>query len=228
MWSRPRSSWPSCTARWCRAARWARRSTRGRKHLHEQPVREIVEKLTLQDWLVPIVYEAQAMQVFTPPPHDARAGDQHHGRPAPRRSAATLDAALPAEPDAGFFGRDETLLALDRGFDRQHVVLLHAFAGSGKTTRRRVCPLVRADRRRGRAGAVELVRAAPAARRSCSTSSGGCSTRRCKRAASSGTRSRPGPEARPWRCKSCGRCRCCGSGTTSSRSPASRPAPRLN
>jgi hypothetical protein len=29
-----------------------------------------------------------------------------------------LDEDLPPEPDVGFFGRDETLLALDRGFDR--------------------------------------------------------------------------------------------------------------
>jgi len=41
---------------------------------------------------------------------------------------------LPNAPDVGFFGRDETLLALDRAFDKQQVVLLHAYAGSGKTT----------------------------------------------------------------------------------------------
>jgi hypothetical protein len=34
----------------------------------------------------------------------------------------------------GFFGRDETLLALDRAFDTQQVVLLHALAGAGKTS----------------------------------------------------------------------------------------------
>ena len=33
----------------------------------------------------------------------------------------------------GFFGRDETLLALDRAFDDHSIVLLHGFAGSGKT-----------------------------------------------------------------------------------------------
>src|SRR5439155_11265472 len=44
-----------------------------------------------------------------------------------------LDARLPPRPDVGFFGRDETLLALDRAFDRQPIVLLHAYAGSGKT-----------------------------------------------------------------------------------------------
>lgn len=37
-------------------------------------------------------------------------------------------------PDTGFIGRDETLLLLDRAFDAQRVVLLHAYAGQGKTT----------------------------------------------------------------------------------------------
>ena len=41
---------------------------------------------------------------------------------------------MPGPPDAGFFGRDETLLALDRAFDTQQMVLLHAFAGAGKSS----------------------------------------------------------------------------------------------
>jgi tetratricopeptide (TPR) repeat protein len=107
--------------------------TRGRKHLHEQPVREIVQKLTLQDWLVPIVYEARAMQVFTPPPTDLPLTiDIKPADATPKRGM--LDEDLPPEPDVGFFGRDETLLTLDRGFDRQQVMLLYAYAGSGKTT----------------------------------------------------------------------------------------------
>ena len=107
--------------------------SQGRKDLHAQPLREIVQKLPLQDWLVPVVYEAQATRVFQPAP----AG---HTLPITvKRANATpqrgdLDSALPPTPDVGFFGRDETLLALDRGFDRHHIVLLHAFAGSGKTT----------------------------------------------------------------------------------------------
>ena len=40
---------------------------------------------------------------------------------------------LPSPPDLGFFGRDETLLALDRAFGSQPVVLLQGEAGSGKT-----------------------------------------------------------------------------------------------
>ena len=107
--------------------------SQGRKDLHAQPLREIVQTLPLQDWLVPVVYEAQATRVFQPAP----AG---HTLPITiTRATATpqrgeLDPALPPTPDVGFFGRDETLLALDRGLDRHHVVLLHAFAGSGKTT----------------------------------------------------------------------------------------------
>src|SRR5206468_1119483 len=45
-----------------------------------------------------------------------------------------LDDALPQRPDVGFYGRDETLYALDRAFDTHRIVLLHAYAGSGKTT----------------------------------------------------------------------------------------------
>jgi tetratricopeptide (TPR) repeat protein len=107
--------------------------THGRKHLHDEPVREIGQRLTLQDWLVPLVYEAQAMPVFTPP--EADLGPTISIRLAaatPERGM--LDPELPPEPDAGFFGRDETLLALDRGFDREAIVLLHAYAGSGKTS----------------------------------------------------------------------------------------------
>jgi tetratricopeptide (TPR) repeat protein len=44
-----------------------------------------------------------------------------------------LDSSLPDRPDVGFYGRDETLYALDRAFDTHRVVLLHAYAGSGKT-----------------------------------------------------------------------------------------------
>ena len=41
---------------------------------------------------------------------------------------------MPERPDVGFYGRDETLYELDRAFDTDRIVLLHAYAGSGKTT----------------------------------------------------------------------------------------------
>lgn len=50
-----------------------------------------------------------------------------------RRGGVCLDPNLPTPPDVGFYGRDETLLALDRAFDYNNVVLLHGNAGSGKT-----------------------------------------------------------------------------------------------
>lgn len=107
--------------------------TFGRKQLATNPQREIAYKpITLQDWSVPIVYEASAIELFP------RVGA--HGR-APiqitidkEMTQRGTEIGLPPRPDVGFFGRDETLLALDRAFDSQNIVLLHAFAGSGKTT----------------------------------------------------------------------------------------------
>jgi len=107
--------------------------TFGRKQLAANPQREIAYKpIALQDWCVPIVYESAAIELFP------KSGD-HAG--SPLRITTETDAqmratqlGLPPRPDVGFFGRDETLLALDRAFDTQPIVLLHAFAGSGKTT----------------------------------------------------------------------------------------------
>jgi tetratricopeptide (TPR) repeat protein len=105
----------------------------GRKQLNANPVRDIAgERVELQDWPVPVVYEAAPLQLF--PLIDATATPRitlraAHGVPG----RGILDPKLPSSPDAGFFGRDETLLALDRRFDTQRVVLLHGYAGSGKT-----------------------------------------------------------------------------------------------
>jgi len=107
--------------------------TLGRKQLAAQPLRTLAyDPLPLQDWPVPVAYEAAPMALFPKPAEEAaltihlEAGDA-----TPTRGA--LDPSLPPQPDAGFFGRDETLLALDRAFDSQCIVLLHAYAGSGKT-----------------------------------------------------------------------------------------------
>lgn len=98
----------------------------GRKQLAAQPLREIAfEPRPLQDWSVPVVYEAAPISLFP-----KTSGS------APLRIDIS-QTAKPADdlprPDVGFYGRDETLLALDRAFDTQQVVLLHAYAGSGKT-----------------------------------------------------------------------------------------------
>ncbi|MDQ3704646.1 MAG: CHAT domain-containing protein [Chloroflexota bacterium] len=106
----------------------------GRSQLHDNPVREIAyAPIPLQDWSVPVIYEAAPIALF---PKRQGEGDikidirEVGGTP----SRGDLDPQLPKRPDAGFYGRDESLLALDRAFDNHHVVLLHAYAGSGKTT----------------------------------------------------------------------------------------------
>lgn len=114
--------------------------TFGRKQLASNPQREIgLRPIELQDWPVPIVYEPAPIRLFP------RVGAH---RDAPLRDTPIRDTPIrvaldkqtrvsiegvPPPPDVGFYGRDETLLALDRAFDTQRIVLLHAYAGSGKT-----------------------------------------------------------------------------------------------
>ncbi len=107
--------------------------TLGRKRLAADPLREIAfEPRPLQDWLVPAVYEAAPLELFSrkasePPPEVTLLA-------APELAERnTLDDNIGQRPAIGFIGRDETLLALDRAFDTHHSVLLHAYAGEGKT-----------------------------------------------------------------------------------------------
>jgi hypothetical protein len=106
--------------------------TSARKNLNDQPERRIAYAARpLQDWSVPVVRERAPLRLWPPRPDapplkialDGGAG----------ATPGALDQALPARPDVGFFGRDETLYALDRAFDTHRIVLLHAYAGSGKT-----------------------------------------------------------------------------------------------
>jgi tetratricopeptide (TPR) repeat protein len=113
----------------------------GRRQLAAQPNRSIAfDPRPLQDWSVPVVYEtapvtlrraaAEAMRDavrITVGGPGARLADADAG-------AGIGDAGLPPGPEVGFFGRDDTLLALDRAFDSHRIVLLHAYAGSGKTS----------------------------------------------------------------------------------------------
>lgn len=108
-----------------------------RKHLADAPARRIFDDpVDLQDWQVPTVFEAAPLPLL--PPRPAQAAllfDALFDNGAGGDLATWLgtDGRLPRPPETGFIGRDETLLALDRAFDRQRVALLHAFAGSGKT-----------------------------------------------------------------------------------------------
>lgn len=107
--------------------------TAGRRQLAAKPDREIAfEPRPLRDWMVPVVYEAAPLPLFAPAPATERVTIRlSQAEAAPAR--ARVDPMLPADPDVGFYGRDETLFALDRVFDAQQLVLLHAWAGAGKT-----------------------------------------------------------------------------------------------
>ncbi len=107
--------------------------TSARKNLHDQPDRRIAyEARPLQDWSVPVVWEREALRLWAE--KDDAAPLKITLDEGVASKPGTLDQALPARPDIGFFGRDETLYALDRAFDTHRIVLLHAYAGSGKTS----------------------------------------------------------------------------------------------
>jgi hypothetical protein len=108
--------------------------TLGRKQLEAEPLREIAyQPRLLQDWMVPIVYEAAPVTLFQKSAQKIELKITVSAD-APVPSSGQLAPEVEKRPDAGFFGRDETLLALDRAFDSQQIVLLHAYAGSGKTS----------------------------------------------------------------------------------------------
>ena len=95
--------------------------TAGRRQLAARPAGDL--GVPVQDWVVPVAWEAAPLRLTAPVTRQDRAAG------GPKKPGDTL----PALPGPGFVGRDETLLALDRAFDTQPVVLLHGEAGSGKT-----------------------------------------------------------------------------------------------
>lgn len=106
--------------------------TSARRQLAADPLRHVgAQPRPLQDWLVPLIYEAAPLALCAAAATPGLVIDLSQAEAGTER--AGLEAALPSGPDAGFYGRDETLLALDRAFDTDQVVLLHAWAGAGKT-----------------------------------------------------------------------------------------------
>lgn len=87
----------------------------------------------IQDWMVPIAYEAIPLHLTTRPTGSDPAGAAPSAQPQPGGVRFAGD-SVPAPPAWGFYGRDDTLLDLDRAFDAQPIVLLHGEAGIGKTT----------------------------------------------------------------------------------------------
>jgi tetratricopeptide (TPR) repeat protein len=118
-----------------------------RRQLAADPHRTVVSRrLRLQDWAVPLVYEATPLALVSRPAGgalrlslDVDGGNEFPAVGTARGTADGIaaDAAgggLPRPPDAGFYGRHETLLAVDRAFDTHRVLLVHGSAGAGKTT----------------------------------------------------------------------------------------------
>jgi tetratricopeptide (TPR) repeat protein len=102
----------------------------GRRQLDANPFRSIgYGTISLRDWIVPVVFEAGAIRLFLQVAEDTAIRITDATTAHTRR----IEIDLPKPPDIGFWGRDETLLGLDRAFDDERIVLLHAFAGSGKT-----------------------------------------------------------------------------------------------
>src|SRR6266542_3161682 len=74
--------------------------TRGRKHLADQPVREVgLRPVRVQDWMVPVVYEATALPVVTPKATDGQV-ELTLDPVAAAREREALESALPDAPDA--------------------------------------------------------------------------------------------------------------------------------
>ena len=104
-------------------------ATEGRKHLRLNPDRWVgLQPRPLQDWFVPVAYEAAPIELCPAGPSAALGGQVELD---PVQINRLL---LRYVPEEGFIGRDETLLALDRAFDDHRVVLLHAYAGQGKSS----------------------------------------------------------------------------------------------
>ncbi|MFF7892250.1 CHAT domain-containing protein [Streptomyces sp. NPDC007907] len=81
------------------------------------------------EWLVPVVYQRGPLQLF-----DGTGRPAALSRPAsPGLATHPGDTYLPPPPAIGFVGGDDTIIVVDRAFDRHRPVLLHGEVGSGKT-----------------------------------------------------------------------------------------------
>ena len=120
-------------------------TTLGRRKLAADPWRSGAGvPLCLRDWMVPVVYEAEPLVLLAAGGTASTAADGDLPL-SPLSRAASMPAMpnafghdapsgqLPSGPEAGFCGRGDALLALDRAFDRHTVALLYADTGSGKT-----------------------------------------------------------------------------------------------
>lgn len=89
-----------------------------------------IGEIPLQDWIVPTLFEAMPVGAVATPVRTLRLNPMLlHDQQA--QAGTEIDCTEP--PAYGFVGRDETILELERAFQRETAVLLSGMAGVGKT-----------------------------------------------------------------------------------------------
>ncbi|MBE9033125.1 tetratricopeptide repeat protein, partial [filamentous cyanobacterium LEGE 11480] len=87
--------------------------------------------LSLQDWLVPVLYQQARYAPFKPQERKLGLEAMLEGQATEPEAPALV--AVPDESAYGFIGRDYDLLRLERAFRQSHVALLRGMGGVGKT-----------------------------------------------------------------------------------------------
>lgn len=95
--------------------------------LHGVRKESVLGNVEVDDWLVPVVHEGSPLPLCDP-------GLGRRKRARGFQEELPAGPELPEPPAWGFVDRPEVLFTLDRAFDVHGTVLLHAFAGAGKTS----------------------------------------------------------------------------------------------
>ena len=111
--------------------------TRQRRALYEQGDRQIAYgPVRLEDWATPVSYELEPLVALCPGSEEPGLSPFQVGEALSQAALQDLDQTpkdLPLSSAGSLFGRDETVLAIDRAFRNRSAVLLEAEAGMGKT-----------------------------------------------------------------------------------------------
>jgi hypothetical protein len=103
--------------------------TLGRRELFRDRTRDLgLDVRMLQDWSVPALYENRRVQFLIEAPQAA----PRPSSPSGDLASKTVDTDAITE-DPGFFGRDETILRLERAFTDASIAILYGMGGMGKT-----------------------------------------------------------------------------------------------
>ena len=109
--------------------------TRVRKQLRDLPERQVTYgPVPLRDAAVPVIYETAPLRLLAGKSKGSRVQLPLEVLSKEQvRDDSGIHVKLPQSPVAGFIGRDDTMLALDRIFNTRSVALLSGVTGQGKT-----------------------------------------------------------------------------------------------